>query len=70
MFSWLMAGLSSIGAPFSVFLLIVAGLFYRIIAYALKNLSNKYQTNAFLIFAYSLWERKQYTAYQNENKTI
>ena len=91
MFSWLMAGLSSIGAPFSVFLLIIAGLFYGIIAYALKNLSNKYQANAFfvffsfvslffaeslainiirqglslafLIFAYSLWERKQYTAY-------
>ena len=91
MFSWLMAGLSSIGASFSVFLLIIAGLFYGIIAYALKNLSNKYQANAFfvffsfvslffaeslainiirqglslafLIFAYSLWERKQYTAY-------
>ena len=47
MFSWLMAGLSSIGAPFSVFLLIIAGIFYGIIAYALKNLINKYQTNAF-----------------------
>ena len=91
MFSWLMAGLSSIGASFSVFLLIIAGLFYGIIVYALKNLSNKYQANAFfvffsfvslffaeslainiirqglslafLIFAYSLWERKQYAAY-------
>ena len=97
-FSWMMKGLSSIGAHFTVFLCVIATLFYGLIAYALKNLSNKYQTNvffiffsfislffveslainiirqglslAFLIFAYSLWERKQYTAYQNENKTI
>ena len=97
-FSWIMKGLSSIGAHFTVFLCVIATLFYGLIAYALKNLSNKYQTNvffiifsfislffveslainiirqalslAFLIFAYSLWERKQYTAYQNENKTI
>ena len=90
-FSWMMKGLSSIGAHFTVFLCVIATLFYGLIAYALKNLSNKYQTNvffiffsfislffveslainiirqglslAFLIFAYSLWERKQYTAY-------
>ncbi|GJH39753.1 hypothetical protein RCZ04_03030 [Capnocytophaga sp. HP1101] len=91
MFNWLMTILNSIGAPFTVFLLVVAVLFYGLIAYALKNLSAQYQANtffaffvflsmffsyslatniirqglslAFLVFAYSLWQRKHYSCY-------